>query len=72
MASSLETAQAVLKDNFPEPTISCFRGIPLEEFEKEDLIRIVSWSQRHCERMQESADQNRRMQRMFAEMREEE
>ena len=67
---ALKKARELLQAELPyvEKNIY-FRGVPLMEFEKEDLVRIVAWSRRETEQMQQNADQNRRMQQMFSESR---
>ena len=64
---NLKAAQETLQTAFPNAEENvCFMGVSAREFEKTDLIRMIAWSHRDCERMQESADRDRRMRAMFA------
>jgi len=58
-----------LRADFPEPKGLCFIGVPVENLGQEDLIKLIYWFNRDVQRLQESADQNRRMHQMFAEAR---
>ncbi len=63
----IEDVQEILRKEFPQPQkIYCY-GIPVEEFDKEDLIRLLALSNRtiakQCEARNRMAEC--RMQKMF-------
>ena len=67
---SLEDAQEFLQTEIPESSdMHFFMGVPLKEFSKEDLLKMIGHRQKEYDQLRESADQNRRMHQMFAELR---
>lgn len=66
MHEFLENAKEVLRKKPLSENKMIFMGVPIEEFEKEDLIKILCWSRREYDQLQKNADQNRRMHEMFS------
>ena len=65
----LESAKKRLQaEPLPEREM-LFMGVPIDEFEKEDLIRIIHWDQMQYNQLQDNADKGRQMWKMFAEAR---
>ena len=63
MNDSLEHAKEVLREKFPNPVAIQFMGISVNDFEKEDLVRIITWSQVDCERIRSDMFQSNRIHR---------
>lgn len=68
MNQFLESAKEILRAEPCENKIF-FMGAPIEEFDKEYLIRIVHWSLVANQRMRKNMEQEREMAHVFSEAR---
>jgi hypothetical protein len=64
----LESAKDVLRAKSYDDKMQ-FMGVAVEDFEKEDLIRILHWAMDEKRRILKSNEQEREMRRFFAEAR---
>lgn len=70
MDTNLEHAQELLRESFPViESVPSFLGVSCEEFEKEDLIRLILWNHKDMERLQENHNRSNQMYKMFADLR---
>ncbi len=65
---NLAVAQEFLQTEFPDSTKMYFMDIPVENFEKEDLIRLVALTKRDYSELLEDKMRSNRMHRMFHEL----